>query len=190
MYHNNKRQTLNYGSELVVKVLFFVIGTMAGAKHDGSGSGSNYQCLTSSPTYDANNGAVNSDRGYIYGMELKLDTTDSTSVIDLGNDESTIPCTVCQVISSKSVFMVPGLLTCPSGYATEYTGYLASDSTDGTTSKSYICLDKDASYAGATSNNQGLLYLTEIRCGSLSCSTFTDNAEIPCAVCSRAITSS
>ncbi|XP_076091948.1 uncharacterized protein LOC143063608 [Mytilus galloprovincialis] len=165
-------------------------GTMAGAKHDGSGSGSNYQCLTSSPTYDANNGAVNSDRGYIYGMELKLDTTDSTSVIDLGNDESTIPCTVCQVISSKSVFMVPGLLTCPSGYAAEYTGYLASDSTDGTTSKSYICLDKDASYAGATSNNQGLLYLTEIRCGSLSCSTFTDNAEIPCAVCSRAVTSS
>ncbi|XP_052093787.1 protein eva-1 homolog C-like [Mytilus californianus] len=164
-------------------------GIMAGAKHDGSGSGSNYQCLTSTPTYDTKSGTENSERGYIYGMEIKLDTIDSTSVIDISNDESTIDCTVCQVISSKSVFMVAGLDTCPSGYASEYGGYLASDSTDGTTSKSYICLDKAASYAGATSNNQGLLYLTEIRCGSLSCSTYTDNAEIPCVVCSRAVTS-
>ncbi|CAC5358273.1 unnamed protein product [Mytilus coruscus] len=166
-----------------------IAGIMAGAKHDGSGSGSNYQCLTSTPTYDTKSGTENSERGYIYGMEIKLDTTDSTSVIDVSNDESTIDCTVCQVISSKSVFMVAGLDTCPSGYASEYGGYLASDSTDGTTSKSYICLDKAASYAGATSNNQGLLYLTEIRCGSLSCSTYTDNADIPCVVCSRAVTS-
>ena len=50
-----------------------------------------------------------------------------------------------------------------------------------------ICMDSDpeALAHGATSDDQGTIYLIEGRCGSLQCPPYVEGREIACAVCSK-----
>jgi len=103
-------------------------------------------------------------------------------------------CALCHVQGRSAVTMIPARTECPSGWTTEYVGYLVSAYTvDHTPSShgrtSYVCLDEAPERAlnndRRDPTKSGLLYPTEVLCGSLPCSIYPNGRELACVVCSR-----
>lgn len=165
-------------------------GFTAGAHYTQSGSGGNTVCLASNPIWTNPSGGLlafndtNQDESLIYGTEYEV----GNGVIGLGSrqDYDSV-CAVCIQPNANITFMYPGAATCPSGWTTEYFGYLMANQYQQAKS-SYICVDVNPAAAGSNGNSNGnLLYATEAECGSLPCGAgqYVQNREITCSVCSR-----
>ena len=101
------------------------------------------------------------------------------------------PCAFCYVGGRSTVAMIPARTQCPDGWTTEYVGYLVSQYNGGALKDvyyrtSYICLDETPEIAaGETARNQAIIYLVQVRCGSLPCSIYPTGREVACIVCSK-----
>lgn len=156
---------------------------MAGSSFDGTGNGANYQCLPTSPVYDAFNTSANANRA---GISVATLATDG-SVLASNLNEKIIQCSMCQTITANTVTMLIGNNTCPSSWTTEYTGYLVSEQeTSGRTGKGYACLKENPDLIDNSSGktNTATVNLVEHECGALPCGTYTNYQEVACIVCS------
>jgi len=89
--------------------------------------------------------------------------------------------------------MIPARTQCPSGWTTEYSGYLVSDWSNSNTQphdtkrSNYVCLDEAPQVAssGGSNQNQAGMHPVEVGCGTLPCSTYSDGRELACIVCSK-----
>ncbi|MDP1825695.1 MAG: hypothetical protein Q8L48_20710 [Archangium sp.] len=165
-------------------------GYTAGALHSHAGGGANTVCLAAAPVYTTPTGSLmtfndnNLDHALIYGGEYE--TNGGQIGLDSRHDYDSV-CAVCLQPNASNVFMYPGAATCPSGWNTEYYGYLMSShytqpKTD------WLCVDVNPTAAGSVGNSNGrLLYSTEAECGALPCggTAYTQNREIVCSVCSQ-----
>ena len=103
----------------------------------------------------------------IYGAEYEAVTNQP----NIGVDDQDVPCAVCHV-TQRSVLMIPGQHTCPTGWTREYylDIYLVSEF-HGHKRSTYECMDvAPETIIGGHANEDGaLFYHVEAKCGSLSC---------------------
>ena len=116
----------------------------------------------------------------LYGSEYEENILAS----DSANED--VPCAVCRSTTTQTSIMIPGRVTCYSGWKKEYNGLIASGHL-GETASSYVCLDKKIEYtpSGKTNDNGALFYMTSMVCGSLSCPPYYENKAVNCVVCSK-----
>ena len=172
-----------------------VTGYAAGPHHNEGGSGSNFLCLPEVPQWRRYINESARYIGSIYGVEYELWSSGSVrnNIFSEHNVRGSLlnkpaPCAVCYVAGQSTVLMVPARTQCPDGWATEYAGYLVSDSISDTDRKrsNYICWDEAPEVAdGGTSQNQAVIYPVEVGCGSLPCSVYVSGRELTCVVCSK-----
>lgn len=160
---------------------------MTGAKYGEVGSGSDWQCFPPSLSPPALS-SVTSDasRGKLYGVRLIV--SNAGPPFDSSKNDKIITCSICQLYTRTSVLMIPGTATCPTGFTTQYTGYIVTAGSLSTgVTQPYVCLDENV-IVGAdnvTSSDSGRAYPAQIKCGALDCGTYPDNAEVKCAVCTQ-----
>ncbi|CAG2246239.1 unnamed protein product [Mytilus edulis] len=156
-------------------------GYAVGEKYIYSGSykggASNMLCLPTDPEL-SNNTASSSD-SYMYGTEYE----DSHFGASVNED---VTCALCRSANTSSSVMFPSRKTCYSGWKFEYGGIIVSSAYSYNPSP-YICVDSNPSFVtgGKRSNDDHLLYITKMRCGSLPCPPYVDNVQVYCVICSK-----
>ena len=156
-------------------------GYAAGGHYYRSGSGANYICLSQTPEY-LEFSTSDTAWGLVYGAEYESYGDQPYA----GVDDQDVPCVVCHV-AQRSVLMIPGQYTCPTGWTREYYGYLVSEGNSYYRS-TYECMDvsPEVIAGGDGSQDQALFYHVEARCGSLPCPPYENTErELTCAVCSK-----
>ena len=158
------------------------IGRVAGSRHSYGGS-SDPQCLPLDPNYlTPISGSQN--RARMYGAEYYTHT-DSNSYLH-GRHYHDVPCVVCYVTQRSTVYMLPAKYTCPSGWTTEYYGYLMAEYYSHHPSQ-FTCMDNSfKSVIGSAMHVDAMrFYFVEGRCGSLPCPPYDSTRELSCAVCTK-----
>ena len=129
-------------------------------------NGANYGCLPNNPTYynDSNLSTVPMDR---VGM------ANHTNV-----DACFGSCAVCYTSIRSTVLMIPGKLTCPGNWTTEYTGFLMTDINN---HSQHVCIDESLSCNEHTNviTPETLLIAVQERCNNCP------EKPLTCIVCSR-----
>ncbi|KAL8578477.1 hypothetical protein ACOMHN_028749 [Nucella lapillus] len=150
-------------------------GIAGGSFWNHPGASANRLCLPMTPQFTAT--PVPLHHGLLYGTEYDN--------IPHHHDHD-VPCCVCRVPQSTTL-MVPATRACPTGWTTQYTGYLASGDYDHKAASKYVCLDRGMENAsrGPRNHNQNQFYYTVTRCGSLPCPPYVNNQVALCAVCSK-----
>ena len=159
-------------------------GRAGGSHYKNSGGGSNPQCLPLDPNFLTPISGTQSSRAYMHGAEYETHT-DSNSHIH-GRHNTDVPCAVCHVSNRTAVYMVPAKYTCPTGWITEYYGYLMAEHFRHPRSQ-FTCVDTAfKSVHKSSANSDGLLFqFVEARCGSLPCPPYGNDKELSCAVCTK-----
>ncbi|KAH3825840.1 uncharacterized protein LOC127881967 [Dreissena polymorpha] len=153
-------------------------GQVAGGHYSHAGSGE-YICLPNDPEYDQYNDTIDEWRSSLYGAEYE---TDFINFKALYNHD--VPCSVC-LSKGKTTLMIPGRISCYTGWIKEYQGYLMGEYYK-SNGKGYVCMNKEAESMPSSNAgmNGALFYPVEGRCGSLKCPPYTDGRELACVVCS------
>ena len=84
--------------------------------------------------------------------------------------------------------MIPGEVTCPSSWTTEYVGYLMTDSHSHSRNAVYECVDEaPEAVPNSGSNTDGaMFYHVGAACNvGLPCPPFVTNKPIMCVVCTK-----
>ena len=159
-------------------------GIAGGARFKDKGSGVNPQCLPWNPAYRPSSG-VRDDiwSATIYGSEYQLH-----GQLGSASHQGDVPCAVCHTNRSAQ-FMLPAQYQCPTGWTTEYDGYLMSSRHDLRRTE-YTCVDGSFKPVQNSSQNKDgfLFYPVQGRCGSLPCSSassYDETKELTCAVCTK-----
>ena len=166
-------------------------GYSGGTHWSHNGSGSNYLCLHQTPEYDRPVSGSNSARARVYGVEYKI--FDFPPFGSQHNHDA--PCAVCRVALRGTMVMIPGRMTCPSGWTREYYGYLMSARYSYKRTE-FICFDRNPEVVGGTHDNQAgsTIYPVEVQCrspdpdnyaGGLPCDMFPTGNELSCVVCTK-----
>ena len=170
-------------------------GHAAGPHHNQGGGGSNFLCLPEEPQWKTHIGGHQTHTGMLYGVEYELfnsgryhnnifaETNSGRPLLD-----NPAACAVCYTSHRSTILMIPARTQCPRRWATEYEGYLVSEFSTREYRKrsSYACWDEAPEIAsGGVSQNQAVISPVKVQCGSLPCSTFVDEKELTCVVCSK-----
>ena len=119
----------------------------------------------------------------MYGTEYH-----NTNGIVPNSHDNNVPCAVCYVSTRTTLYMMPAKYTCPSGWTTEYYGYLMTERNHPNHHRShFICVDKVLKpVTGSYYHHDGsLLSFVEGRCGSLPCPPYEETKELTCAICTK-----
>lgn len=152
-------------------------GFTAGSWYDHYGAAVEPLCLPPDPQY------LKSIQGYqnyarLYGAEYQ--TAGPLNHADNRN----IPCALCQAYGRTNVIMIPSRYECPSGWLTEYYGYLMAGHVSHKAGTTYTCIDKSLEQiegSGADTNGR-LFYTVEAHCNHyFPCS----DKELTCVVCTK-----
>ena len=85
--------------------------------------------------------------------------------------------------------MIPARTSCPTGWTTEYYGYLMSQGSywDNRHRTSFECVDKDQdSVPSSQANTDGaLFYHVEANCNGILCPPYNNYKELNCIVCTK-----
>jgi hypothetical protein len=162
-------------------------GWAAGGHYTHTGGGVTTLCLAGTPewlTFDDGN----QNASLIYGTEFE---TRGYGVAGLGAlQDLEGSCSVCE-IPRRAQVMIPGRVSCPTGWTMEYNGYVMSHHYQQVAQSDYVCVDAAPARTGDTNNSDGhLWYPTEIECGALPCTAATgtgyvQDRELACVVCSK-----
>ena len=160
-----------------------ILGYTAGKHYNKIGSGSDTLCLPSNPSW-ANYTGKGEPSSLIYGAEI--DVKEPSGIFAYPVCEQDMPCAVCMSLRS-TILMVPARTTCFQGWHMEYTGYLMAGMDDRLGSHNHICMDSLPEFIpnGSANNNQHILYLVQVQCGSLPCPPYVKGRELACVVCSK-----
>ena len=160
-------------------------GRAGGSHHDHSGGGSNPQCLLLDPNFLTPISQDQKWQAIMYGAEYETHTYSNSHVH--GRHNTDVPCAVCHVSNRTAVYMVPANYTCPSGWTTEYYGYLMTEYYKAHRIQ-YICVDNAFKFVPGSASgkyNGMLLHFIEGKCGSLPCPPYDEAKELSCAVCTK-----
>ena len=159
-------------------------GRAVSAHYTQKGGGNDYQCFPDDPEYSDYRPGVQG-YSYAYGVEYEV------PIPRLGGDtnlhDHNVPCAVCRAPNRPAMLMIPARISCPGGWVEEYEGYLMT-AHHGHSSRTFVCVDRDAEAAsgGVGNQNGGLLYHVEAQCGTnLHCPHYVAEKEVTCVVCTR-----
>ena len=154
-------------------------GKAGGSRLSDTGAGANYLCMPLTVEYASfEEGVQFSARGFLHGIEYETQNSPLEAVHD-----HDVPCAVCLVQGSTETLMIPGTLSCPVGWRSEYTGYLVSSmalrslNMTLTTQQQYQtmfeCLDRDPErFIGGAADGEGevgVFVPVEVDCSTLPC---------------------
>ena len=165
---------------VVITILhYFIIGYMAGNSFDSSGGGTEFLCLPRDVTW-AEYGNSDSQNGQIYGVEYEMPVGRAGKRVFNEN----APCCLCKTRYATTV-MIPGRVSCFSGWSLQYTGYLGAGQRH-YFATNYVCIDSspETVSGGAANNDEAIVHNVESKCGSLPCPPYTESRQLACAVCS------
>ena len=158
-------------------------GRAGGSEHRHKGGGSNPLCLPLDPNY-LRYQPGSQDHTFIYGTEYHR-----TNGLVPNTQDADVPCAVCYVSSRTALYMIPAKYTCPTGWTTEYYGYLMSERSKHPHhhKSQFLCIDQAMETAiGSFHDHNGQLFSpVEGRCGSLPCPPYEETKELTCAVCTK-----
>ena len=101
-------------------------GVAAGTKYNTHGGTSDTLCLAGNPQYKAGD-ASSSNAAQLSGVRNGVGGSPAPP---LNNRYDTyLPCALCYTTTKSTSFMLPGRYTCPSGWSSEYTGYIMTEYT-------------------------------------------------------------
>ncbi|XP_065903527.1 short-chain collagen C4-like isoform X2 [Dysidea avara] len=155
-------------------------GRAGGGGHTKSGGGGNPQCLPLDPNYLKFQPGSQSN-SLMVGAEY-YDTHHFRS----NTNRADVLCAVCYVAIRSAMYMIPAKHTCPTGWTTEYNGYLMSEHRSDPRSV-FSCVDKLLkAVPGSTSIQEGIIFTPiEVQCGTLPCPPYEGTKELTCAVCTK-----
>ena len=161
-------------------------GRMVGAYYSDAG-GSNYLCLPPKPDYGDLATAVelNDRTGRLWGTEYEH-TIGPTS----NRHDKDVPCSLCYVPTRSAMVMIPGTVSCPSGWSRDYYGYLMGEtSVPGYYHRrsEYLCVDRELDTIRETQANKNgaLIYHISVDCSNIECPDYDSNKVLPCVVCTK-----
>ena len=140
------------------------------------------QCLPLDPNY-LRSQPGSQDSAFMYGAEYQ-----GTNGLVPNTHDTDVPCAVCYVSTRTALYMIPAKYTCPTGWTTEYYGYLMTErSTNVHYRSQFLCVDSTmGTVIGSIYDHNGALFsLVEGRCGSLPCPPYEQTRELTCAVCTK-----
>ena len=107
------------------------------------GGGYNYLCMHGSPQYEPSsfNSAANTVGGRVFRLQYETTNKGLWKLWKVHNED--VPCAVCQSTGALAALMQPGNSMCPTGWSTEYTGYIMS-APHNTQRGEFVCVDRDA----------------------------------------------
>ena len=159
-------------------------GVAAGTKYNTNGGTSDTLCLAGNPQYKAGD-ASTSFPAQLSGVRNEVGGTSSTPLNH--RFHTYLPCALCYTTTKSTSFMLPGRYTCPSGWSSEYAGYIMSEYTQsGRGRRDTICVDQNAEAASTKgSAHPAMLYLMQASCIGLDCPPFDSQKPLTCVVCSK-----
>jgi len=162
-----------------VCILIFA-GYMAGKKYNDKGGGSDTICLPEHPTWSNYSDGPSNIIARVVGSEF--DQEDGLFPYPVQNQD--LPCAVCLARKNAKI-MISGRNDCFEGWTREYHGYLAADYHAHPTPTKHICVDFEPHFLpkGSANNDEHVLYLVEVLCGSLPCPPYVNGRELACVVC-------
>ena len=156
-------------------------GIVGGGKHDEVGNGANYLCLPHDPVLGPKVSSSDKSNAHVYGAEYQ--GLDSLLHGDFGDQD--VPCVVCKIPRTVN-FMLPAKNICPSGWNSEYKGYLVAQYYGYEGKTEFVCLDESPTKAedGQRNYDAVTMYKAIARCGSLPCPHYEERHVLTCTVCS------
>ena len=142
-----------------------------------SSGGTDFMCLPNDPEYTSS-----SATGGISLLGVEYQTHPA------GLQHHNVPCAVCYSSLRATVMMMPAKLTCPSGWISEYIGYLMNDGRNPSHSTNECVDQSPESIPGLNSNGNGLnLNSLHADCNNgFSCPPYSSaNKALTCVICSR-----
>lgn len=160
------------------------IGYMASFMEQGIGAGTEYQCLPENPHLNIDSDATGLDQ-----KTTKLAGVRYTNMSVFKNSgkhiqDKVVPCVVCETPMRPTVKMFPSVHICPGDWVPEYNGYLVANY-NGRLRSQVVCVDVDPDTYNFTTKVKGEPYILPVKMGSQDGSTYTKDASVPCAVCSK-----
>ena len=157
-------------------------GVATGSAYNAKGGPSDNLCLASNPQYKAGD-AIGHAPAKLSGLYNEVDNTQAP----LRNRYGTyLPCVLCHTTTKSTSFMLPGRYTCPSGWNTEYSGYLISEKMWNNRGgrRDTICVDQDAEAASRKFTGLAVFQLMKVNCDGV-CSPYNGQKPLTCVVCSK-----
>ncbi|KAK3587952.1 hypothetical protein CHS0354_014467 [Potamilus streckersoni] len=157
-------------------------GFAGGSFWTHSGGAADFLCLPENPTWGANVQYTGAS-GFIFGAEYKV--YHGSNPFLTVSSEIDVPCCVCRT-TRTNILMIPGRTNCYPGWSMEYTGYLMSGHHVHAGATNYVCVDANPeSRPGSIDNKEGhLMYIVQVKCGSLPCPPYVENRVVACVLCS------
>ncbi|XP_072024565.1 short-chain collagen C4-like [Amphiura filiformis] len=172
-------------------------GVLAGAKGAGiqsapesgygneePGGGSNYLCLTNTPQFDQSVPGQQDSRARLYAAEYRSGEAGALQQYHTYD----APCAVCQSREGRTQsFMMPATVQCPTGWTTEYNGYLAAARWNHPRTQ-HVCLDRNPEIISGTKSvnpRSAISYLFQVEVGSDSGlpPAYETGDDLTCAIC-------
>jgi len=153
---------------------------MAGKKYNEKGGGSDTICLPSNPSWSNYTDGLNGDKARVYCTEFNSED----GIFPKAVQSQDLPCAVCLARKNAQI-VIPGKNDCFEGWTREYHGYLAADNHGHPAPTKHICVDFEPHFLpkGSANDDEHLLYLVEVICGSLPCPPYVNGRELACVVC-------
>ncbi|GAB1602051.1 uncharacterized protein LOC115211015 [Argonauta hians] len=162
-------------------------GVVGGSYYTHTGGGSNQLCLHLTPQWKNYSGSTTLE-GTIYGSEYEL--TKGSGIFPKRKyplHDQNVPCSVCEIKVPSTTLMIPGRVSCPPMWYSEYSGYIMSAHYSHKGRNQYICVDgePEGTTGGYKNENGNLLYLVKVVTGSIPSPPYIDKRELACVVCSK-----
>ena len=159
-------------------------GRAASGFYRHNGGASDFVCLTSQGKYHPASTTTNTGWAYMYGTEFEIATNQA---LTRGRHEQNVPCAVCYATRSAQI-MIPGTYECPSGWTTEYFGWLMTGHFNYHGASTFVCVDFNAEVVpGEAANDDGaLLDHVQVSCQhGMQCPPYDQRREVSCVVCTK-----
>ena len=148
------------------------------------GGAVDYLCMPDEPEYDLSLvRPLVQGFNFIYGVEYKFPAPDSVQ------HNQNVPCAACFAQGRVSHIMIPGRLSCPKNWNSEYTGFIMSSAWyKPHVRTSFVCVDRSLESVRGEGANQGggYLYNVEVKCDyGIDCPPYSRNRELMCVVCTH-----
>ena len=156
-------------------------GWVLSGRYTDGGAAVDYLCADETPEYSPNARSSNSNGHLLWGVEYE--PSGHTGINALAQREAR--CVVCEVQASHTL-IIPAARNCPATWTKQYQGVLAGTDYTQAQQTETICVD-DApeSWGDTTNHNHGLIYSAEIERNSGLPSSFLQDMEPACVVCTK-----
>ena len=167
---------LSQEEDLLHKTSLVYKGQVERTHHNHKGGGGIIITFQISPKYAGYWHCVHSQFP-AYEVEYQTYTNGALSSLH----DHIVPCAVCYVSFTATVLMIPGRLTCPTGWTQEHSGYLLMEACIYNTDKN------EESIPGIHANtDEGSFYHTETNCNiRLPCPPYDPQKQFTCVVCTK-----